>query len=109
MLQQPPSHLPSSHLRNNPPASRVDAVMKIDHDVLLFATRLVEELGESAIRISRVRLVELTAANNLRAAAFWRDVMNTSERLLAERSPSLAPPPTSPPMASPMTPSTAAL
>lgn len=61
--------------------------MKIDHDVLLFATRLVEELGESAIRISRVRLVELTAANNLRAAAFWRDVLRTSERLLAERTP----------------------
>ncbi|WP_448206210.1 hypothetical protein [Azospirillum sp. sgz302134] len=59
--------------------------MKIDNDVILFATRLVEELGESAIRISRVRLVELTAANNLRAAAFWRDVMRTSERLLAER------------------------
>ncbi|MGR0184331.1 hypothetical protein [Azospirillum aestuarii] len=73
--------------------------MKIDHDVLLFATRLVEELGESAIRISRVRLVELTAANNLRAAAFWRDVMHTSERLLAERSPALAPPPTSSPVA----------
>ncbi|OYD81500.1 hypothetical protein CHT98_25985 [Azospirillum brasilense] len=82
--------------------------MKIDHDVLLFATRLVEELGESAIRISRVRLVELTAANNLRAAAFWRDVMHTSERLLAERSPALAPPPTSPPAVSPMVSSIAA-
>lgn len=67
-------------------------VMKIDHDVLLFATRLVEELGESAVRISRVRLVELTAANNLRAAAFWRDVLRTSEQLLAER-PSPLPPP----------------
>jgi len=94
VLQQP-----SSHLRNNPPIRRVDAVMKIDHDVLLFATRLVEELGESAVRISRVRLVELTAANNLRAAAFWRDVMRTSERLLAERSPASAPPPTAPPVA----------
>ncbi|MGQ9365141.1 hypothetical protein [Azospirillum sp. ST 5-10] len=59
--------------------------MKIDHDVLLLATRLVEEMGEVATRISRVRLVELTAANNLRAAAFWRDVLHTSERLLAER------------------------
>ncbi|WP_448189779.1 hypothetical protein [Azospirillum sp. sgz301742] len=59
--------------------------MKIDSDVLLFATRLVDEMGETAIRISRVRLVELTATNNLRAAAFWRDVMRTSERLLAER------------------------
>ncbi|MBP2296746.1 hypothetical protein [Azospirillum rugosum] len=66
--------------------------MKIDHDVLLFATRLVEELGDSAIRISRVRLVELTAANNLRAAAFWRDVMRASERLLAERTPRMPAP-----------------
>lgn len=59
--------------------------MKTDHDVLLLATRLVDELGESAVRISRVRLVELTAANNLRAAAFWRDVLHTSEELLAAR------------------------
>ena len=66
--------------------------MKIDHDVLLFATRLVEELGDSAIRISRVRLVELTAANNIRAAAFWRDVLRTSERLLAERAPRMPAP-----------------
>ncbi len=65
--------------------------MKIDNDTLLFATRLVEEMGEKAIRISRVRLVELTAANNVRAAAFWRDVMHASERLLAERTPALAP------------------
>lgn len=69
------------------------AVMKIDHDVLLFATCLVEELGESAVRISRVRLVELTAANNLRAAAFWRDVLRTSEQLLEQR-PQQLPPPT---------------
>lgn len=59
--------------------------MKTDHDVLLLATRLVDELGETALRISRVRLVELTAANNLRAAAFWRDVLHTSEELLAAR------------------------
>ncbi|WP_029008540.1 hypothetical protein [Azospirillum halopraeferens] len=61
--------------------------MKTDHDVLLFATRLVEEMGEVATRISRVRLVELTAANNVRAAAFWREVLRTCERLLAERMP----------------------
>lgn len=67
--------------------------MKIDHDVLVLATRLVEELGETAVRISRVRLVELTAANNLRAAAFWRDVMRASERLLSERGPPMAAPP----------------
>ncbi|WP_247886907.1 hypothetical protein [Azospirillum sp. SYSU D00513] len=63
--------------------------MKTDYDALLFATRLVEELGETAIRVSRVRLVELTAANNLRAAAFWRDVMRTCERLVSERAPPL--------------------
>lgn len=61
-------------------------VMKTDLDVLVFATRLVDELGETAIRISRVRLVELTAANQTRAAAYWRDVMTTAERLLDERS-----------------------
>ncbi|MBK1839611.1 hypothetical protein JHL17_19555 [Azospirillum sp. YIM B02556] len=60
--------------------------MNTDLDVLVFATRLVDELGETAIRMSRVRLVELTAANHTRAAAFWRDVMRTSERLLSERS-----------------------
>ncbi len=60
--------------------------MKTDLDVLAFATRLVDELGEAAVRISRVRLVELTAASHTRAAAFWRDVMRTSERLLAEQS-----------------------
>lgn len=63
--------------------------MKTDSDVVLFATRLVDEMGEAATRISRVRLVELTATNNLRAAAFWRDVLQTSERLLAERTPSM--------------------
>lgn len=60
--------------------------MNTDLDVLVFATRLVDELGETAIRMSRVRLVELTAANHTRAAAFWREVMRTSERLLSERS-----------------------
>lgn len=59
--------------------------MNTDLDVLVFATRLVDELGETAIRMSRVRLVELTAANHTRAAAFWREVMRTSERLLNER------------------------
>jgi len=65
--------------------------MKTDTDVLLFATRLVDEMGEAAIRISRVRLVELTATNNLRAAAFWREVMRASEQLLAERPAPLVP------------------
>jgi len=60
--------------------------MNTDLDVLVFATRLVDELGETAIRMSRVRLVELTAANHTRAAAFWREGMRTSERLLSEQS-----------------------
>ena len=73
--------------------------MKTDSDVVLFATRLVDEMGEAAIRISRVRLVELTATNNLRAAAFWRDVLRTSEQLLAERPTALVPgAPKSPPL-----------
>ena len=72
--------------------------MKTDSDVVLFATRLVDEMGEAAIRISRVRLVELTATNNLRAAAFWRDVMRVSEQLLAQRTPPLVPGHPSPPM-----------
>lgn len=61
-------------------------VMNTDLDVLAFATRLVDELGETAIRMSRVRLVELTAANQIRAAAFWREVMQISQRLLDEQS-----------------------
>lgn len=69
----------------------VHSGMKTDSDVLLFATRLVDEMGETAVRISRVRLVELTATNNLRAAAFWRDVLRTSERLLAERPAAIVP------------------
>lgn len=59
--------------------------MKVDSDALLFATRLVDEVGEAAARISRVKLVELTAANDLRAADFWRQVMQSSESLLARR------------------------
>ncbi|CAO3426792.1 hypothetical protein [Azospirillum doebereinerae] len=66
--------------------------MKTDLDVLVFATRLVDELGETAVRISRVRLVELTAANHTRAAAFWHDVMRASQRLLDEKSGSRMPP-----------------
>lgn len=76
-------------------------VMKIDQDVLVLATRLVEELGEAAVRISRVRLVELTAANNLRAAAFWREVMCACERQLADQELRLtAPPPGTGPLGS---------
>ena len=53
--------------------------MKTDLDILLVATRLVEELGDDAVRLAKVKLVELIAANNLRAAAFWRDVLRVCE------------------------------
>jgi len=57
--------------------------MTMQTDAHTFAACLVAELGERAIRHSRVRLVELTAACDLRAAAFWRDVMHASEQILA--------------------------
>ncbi len=59
--------------------------MDTDLDTLAFATRLVSELGESAIRLSHVHWVELTASDQPRAAAFWRDVLRSSERLLAQQ------------------------
>lgn len=59
--------------------------MKTDYDALLQASRLVDELGEAAVRISRVKLVELTAANQLRAAEFWRQVLAASEDMLSTR------------------------
>lgn len=86
----PASH-PASSLEQKARAWVHDG-MKTDLDVLVLATRLVDELGEAAVRISRVRLVELTAANHTRAAAFWRDVLRASERLLDERSGTRMPP-----------------
>ncbi len=62
----------------------VQCSMTTENDAHNFAACLVAELGERAIRISRVRLVELTAACDPRAAAFWRDVMRASERLLGQ-------------------------
>jgi hypothetical protein len=59
--------------------------MKADFDVLFVATRLVEEMGDAAARISRVNLVEQTAANRLAAADFWRQVLGACETLLARR------------------------
>jgi hypothetical protein len=53
--------------------------MKTDLDIVMVATRLVEELGDDAVRLAKVKLVELIAANNLRAAAFWREVMRLCE------------------------------
>ena len=53
--------------------------MKTDLDIVLVATRLLEEMGDDAVRLAKVKLVELIAANNLRAAAFWREVMRLCE------------------------------
>ena len=64
--------------------------MKTDLDIVMVATRLVEELGDDAVRLAKVKLVELIAANNLRAAAFWREVM----RLCEEHTGAAAPAPT---------------
>jgi len=61
--------------------------MKNDLDIIMVASRLVEELGDDAVRLSKVKLVELIAANNLRAAAFWRDVMRLCEENLAGTKP----------------------
>jgi hypothetical protein len=59
--------------------------MKHNLDTLAVAIQLVNELGDDAATVSKIRLVELIAANNLRAAAFWRDVLKASEELLAQR------------------------
>ena len=53
--------------------------MKTDLDIVMVATRLMEEMGDDAVRLAKVKLVELIAANNLRAAAFWREVMRLCE------------------------------
>ena len=57
--------------------------MKAEFDVLFVAARLVEEMGDSAARVSRVKLVETTAANEARAADFWRQVLQACEARLA--------------------------
>lgn len=67
--------------------------MKQKLDVLIVANQLVQELGPDAPRASKCRLVELIAANNLRAAAFWRDVMRMCEEILAGHRGKAAPPP----------------
>ena len=65
-------------------------VMKPQQDTLLVASRLVDELGADAIRVSRVKLVEVLAANNQRAAAFWREVLDVAEMLLSDARPAAA-------------------
>ncbi len=58
--------------------------MKNDLDVVAMATQLVDQWGGDAPRVSKVRLVELIAANNLRAASFWREVMRLCESILSD-------------------------
>ena len=59
--------------------------MAHDLDTLAVAIQLVNELGDDAATVTKIRLVELIAANNLRAASFWRDVLRASEDLLAQK------------------------
>lgn len=59
--------------------------MAHDLDTLAVAIQLVNELGDDAATVAKIRLVELIAANNLRAASFWRDVLHASEDLLAQK------------------------
>lgn len=59
--------------------------MKAEFDVLFVAARLVEEMGDSAARFSRVKLVETTAANEALAADFWRQVTHVCEARLASK------------------------
>lgn len=59
--------------------------MAHDLDTLAVAIQLVNELGDDAATVAKIRLVELIAANNLRAASFWRDVLRASEDLLAQK------------------------
>lgn len=69
------------------PPSPFDNVhrMKAEFDVLFVAARLVEEMGDSAARFSRVKLVETTAANEALAADFWRQVTHVCEARLASK------------------------
>jgi hypothetical protein len=60
--------------------------MKQTSDSQMVASRLVAELGEDAARHAKCRLVELTAAANLRAASFWREVMRLCEDILDRES-----------------------
>lgn len=60
--------------------------MKQTSDSQMVASKLVAELGEGAIRHAKCRLVELTAAANLRAASFWREVMRLCEEILDRES-----------------------
>jgi hypothetical protein len=60
--------------------------MKIDLDILAVATQLVGEFGDRAVGFCHARLVEHVAANNLRAADFWRQAMQQAQTLVSEGS-----------------------
>jgi len=57
--------------------------MKVDLDILAVALQLVREFGEEAERMARARLVESIAADNARAADFWRQVGEQAAGLVA--------------------------
>jgi hypothetical protein len=65
--------------------SDVGNAMMLERDPRALAARLVEQMGDAAPRHAKCRLVELTAANELLAAAFWRSVMYRCEEILAVR------------------------
>lgn len=64
--------------------------MKIDLDILAVAVQLVREFGLDAERVARARLVECIAADNARAADFWRKVGEHADRLTEARDPAAA-------------------
>jgi hypothetical protein len=86
------SFIPEEPLRSAEPIgdANVENAMKNDLDILAVAAQLVREMGDDAVRVSRVRLVELIAANNPRAADFWRSVLQQCEIMLAQSSGSMA-------------------
>jgi len=65
----------------------VIAAMHRNLESMIVAAQLVRELGSDAVAVSRTRLVELLAADNRRAAAFWREVLAICEEELARADP----------------------
>lgn len=64
---------------------RSPAAMHNERETRLIAFRLVAELGDRAVAHSRARFVELTAASDEFGAAFWRDVMTASQKLVEQK------------------------
>lgn len=59
-------------------------------DSLSVALDLIERLGERSIVASKVRLVEMIAANDLGGAVFWRAVLRHCEARLGVHAPETA-------------------